>query len=149
LDLFCQKNSFVRRTLLSEELLESELFRPGKGSFYRSPSAQRGKLELAQGGTVFFEKSVMSLRSFKLNSYGFCKSGSLSESAEPRGIRVALRIIAATNQDFDNAVKQGRFRQDLYAKTLGLHDKSLIKLLRALQIQLTNSDVAMERPPSW
>jgi transcriptional regulator with PAS, ATPase and Fis domain len=99
---------------LPENLVESELFGYEKGAFTGADSSKPGLFELADKGTLFLDEigelqlqtQVKLLR--VLDGYPFYRLGG------HRRIKVDVRIVAATNQDMDAAVKGGRFRQDLF-----------------------------------
>lgn len=99
---------------LSRELLESELFGHEKGAFTGADQLKKGKMELANGGTVFLDEigDVSSELQTKLLRFlqerEFERVGGLSP------IRVDVRIIAATNRNLDELIREGRFREDLY-----------------------------------
>ncbi|MBX2992561.1 MAG: sigma-54-dependent Fis family transcriptional regulator [Bacteroidetes bacterium] len=99
---------------LAETLLESELFGHEKGSFTGATSQRRGKFEMADGGTIFLDeigdistKLQMDLLRV-LQERKFYRVGGMEE------IEVDVRVIAATNNDLDQAVRDGRFRDDLF-----------------------------------
>ena len=99
---------------LPENLVESELFGYEKGAFSGADSSKPGLFELADKGTLFLDEigelqlhtQVKLLR--VLDGQPFYRLGG------HRKIKVDVRIVAATNQDLDAAVKAGRFRQDLF-----------------------------------
>jgi PAS domain S-box-containing protein len=99
---------------LPENLVESELFGYEKGAFTGADSSRAGLFELADKGTLFLDEigelqlqtQVKLLR--VLDGYPFYRLGG------HRKIKVDVRIVAATNQDLDAAVKAGRFREDLF-----------------------------------
>ena len=99
---------------LPENLVESELFGYEKGAFSGADSSKPGLFELADRGTLFLDEigelqlqtQVKLLR--VLDGQPFYRLGG------HRKIKVDVRIVAATNQDLEAAVKQGRFRQDLF-----------------------------------
>ena len=99
---------------LPENLVESELFGYEKGAFSGADSSKPGLFELAEKGTLFLDEvgdlqlqtQVKLLR--VLDSQPFYRLGG------HRKIKVDVRIVAATNQDLEAAVKGGRFRQDLF-----------------------------------
>lgn len=100
---------------LPENLLESELFGYEGGAFTNSKkSGKMGLLQLAHGGTVFLDEiGEMSLKTQAkllnfLQSKTFYKVGGVDE------IQVDTRIICATNKNLEEAIQQGRFREDLY-----------------------------------
>jgi len=99
---------------LPENLVESELFGYEKGAFSGADSSKPGLFELSDKGTLFLDEigelqlqtQVKLLR--VLDAQPFYRLGG------HRKIRVDVRIVAATNQDLEAAVKEGRFREDLY-----------------------------------
>ena len=99
---------------LSESLLESELFGHEKGAFTGANERRKGKFELAEGGTIFLDEigdispkvQVDLLR--VLQERRFFRVGGSEEVA------VDVRVVAATHVDLEEAVRQGRFRDDLF-----------------------------------
>lgn len=104
----------INCALLRDVLLESELFGHEKGAFTGAVTQKRGKLEMADGGTVFLDEigelsqapQAMLLR--VLQQREFTRLGGL------RNIQVNVRVIAATNRDLEAAIKDKTFRDDLY-----------------------------------
>ncbi len=99
---------------LSRELLESELFGHEKGSFTGAHELKRGKLELAHGGTVFLDEIGDISPEVQTKLLRFLQEREFERLGGTKLIRVDVRIIAATNRDLEGAVKEGRFREDLY-----------------------------------
>ena len=99
---------------LSKELLESELFGHEKGSFTGADQQKKGKMELANGGTVFLDEIGDMSQELQTKLLRFLQEREFDRVGGVRPIRVDVRIICATNRDLDTAVKEGRFRQDLY-----------------------------------
>jgi two-component system, NtrC family, response regulator AtoC len=99
---------------LSRELLESELFGHEKGSFTGADQLKKGKMELANGGTVFLDEIGDVTQELQTKLLRFLQEREFDRVGGVRPIRVDVRIIAATNRDLDAAVKEGRFREDLY-----------------------------------
>jgi DNA-binding NtrC family response regulator len=99
---------------IPEGIIESELFGHEKGAFTGAVGLRKGYFEMADGGTIFLDEigemplnaQVKILR--VLEGKEFSRVG----SAEPK--KADVRIIAATNRELDNEVKNGTFRQDLY-----------------------------------
>jgi PAS domain S-box-containing protein len=104
----------VNCAAIPETLLESELFGYEKGAFTDARQQKRGILELADKGTLFLDEigeSPLTLQAKLLRvleDQNFRRLGGLKD------IQLDLRVIAATNQDLREAVKEGVFRQDLY-----------------------------------
>ena len=99
---------------LSKELLESELFGHEKGAFTGADQQKKGKMELANGGTVFLDEIGDVSQELQTKLLRFLQEREFDRVGGTRPIKVDVRIIAATNRDLDGAVKEGRFREDLY-----------------------------------
>lgn len=104
----------VSCTAMPEALLESELFGYEKGAFTDAKGTKRGLLELADGGTLFLDEigDMPAVSQAKLLK--FIETRTFKRLGGTVDQRVDLRIIAATNRDLEGAVREGRFRQDLY-----------------------------------
>jgi two-component system, NtrC family, response regulator AtoC len=99
---------------LSRELLESELFGHEKGSFTGADQLKKGKMELANGGTVFLDEVGDVSQELQTKLLRFLQEREFDRVGGLRPIHVDVRIVAATNRDLVGAVKEGRFREDLY-----------------------------------
>jgi DNA-binding NtrC family response regulator len=99
---------------LSKELLESELFGHEKGSFTGADQLKKGKMELANGGTVFLDEVGDVSQELQTKLLRFLQEREFDRVGGVRPIHVDVRIVAATNRDLDVAVKEGRFREDLF-----------------------------------
>ena len=99
---------------LSKELLESELFGHEKGAFTGADQQKKGKIELANGGTVFLDEVGDISQELQTKLLRFLQEREFDRVGGVRPIHVDVRIIAATNRDLEDAVKQDRFRADLY-----------------------------------
>ncbi len=104
----------INSASIPDNLLENELFGHEKGSYTGAHMRQVGKLELAQGGTFFFDE----IGDFPLQLQGkvlrVLEEKSITRLGGPRAIALDIRFIFATNQDLEQAVAEKRFRQDLY-----------------------------------
>lgn len=99
---------------IPEGLLESELFGYEKGAFTGATKLKQGLFEVAHGGTIFLDEigdmplSLQAKLLRVLESHAFQRVGGLKK------IEVDVRVIAATNHDLEEMVKEGQFREDLY-----------------------------------
>jgi DNA-binding NtrC family response regulator len=104
----------VNCAALTESLLESELFGHERGAFTGATQMKRGRFELAQGGTLLLDEigemgfSLQSKLLRVLQGHQFERVGGT------RTITVDVRVIASTNQNLPTAIKENRFREDLY-----------------------------------
>jgi len=98
----------------SKELLESELFGHEQGSFTGAHQRKRGKLELAHGGTVFFDEIGDISQELQAKLLRFLQEREFERVGGVATISVDVRIIAATNRDLEVALERGLFREDLY-----------------------------------
>lgn len=104
----------VNCSAIVETLLESELFGHEKGSFTGAFTRKLGKFELARGGTVFLDEiSEMSLN-LQAKLLRVLQEMEFERVGGKDRIKVNARIIAATNKDLKNLVKEGNFREDLF-----------------------------------
>jgi DNA-binding NtrC family response regulator len=99
---------------LSRELLESELFGHEKGAFTGAHRLKKGKMELAHRGTVLLDEVGDISPDLQAKLLRFLQERDFERIGGTRPISVDVRIIGATNRDLDAAVKEGRFREDLY-----------------------------------
>jgi Nif-specific regulatory protein len=99
---------------LSKELLESELFGHEKGAFTGADQLKKGKMELANGGTVFLDEIGDVSQELQTKLLRFLQEREFDRIGGRAPIRVNVRIVAATNRDLESAVAAGRFREDLF-----------------------------------
>ena len=104
----------VNCVALSEHLLESELFGHEKGAFTGAHQAKKGKFETAHGGTVFLDEIGDMPLSLQAKLLRVLQDHTFERVGGTKPMQADLRIIAATNRDLDAAVKERRFREDLY-----------------------------------
>jgi transcriptional regulator with PAS, ATPase and Fis domain len=99
---------------LSESLLESELFGHEKGSFTGAHDRKLGKFEVAQGGTVFLDEIGELNLSIQVKLLRVLQEREFERVGGTESIRVDIRVIAATNRDLKKAIRDGKFREDLF-----------------------------------
>jgi Nif-specific regulatory protein len=101
-------------TQLSSELIESELFGHEKGAFTTAIVQKKGKLEVADGGTVFLDEIGELVPAVQAKLLRVLEDREFERVGSNRSIKVDVRIIAATHRDLQQAVREGKFREDLY-----------------------------------
>ena len=99
---------------LSKELLESDLFGHEQGAFTGAHKMKKGKIELANGGTIFFDEIGDISREMQAKLLRFLQEREFERVGGVTPISVDVRVIAATNRDLGAAVRSGAFRDDLY-----------------------------------
>jgi transcriptional regulator with PAS, ATPase and Fis domain len=104
----------VTCSAIPETLLESELFGHERGAFTDAKNLKQGLLEQADGGSVFLDEiGEMSLL-LQAKLLRFLEEKAFRRVGGSADIRVDVRVIAATNRNLEEAVRAGRFREDLY-----------------------------------
>ena len=104
----------VNCAAIPTELIESELFGHEKGAFTGAVTARRGKFELADGGTIFLDEVGDLHGASQAKLLRVLQEGEFHRVGGERAIRVSVRVLAATNRELGDLVKQGKFREDLY-----------------------------------
>ena len=99
---------------IPENLLESELFGHEKGAFTGALRTKTGRVEEADGGTIFLDEIGDMSRPLQAKLLRFLEDGSFTRVGGNEEKRVHVRIIAATNRDIVQAIKENDFREDLY-----------------------------------
>jgi DNA-binding NtrC family response regulator len=107
---------FVRMNCASlpDNLLESELFGHEKGAFTGADQMRTGRFELANDGTLFLDEVGNMSPSTQAKVLRAIQNQEFERLGGNRTIKVDVRIIAATNVNLEQAIKEGRFREDLY-----------------------------------
>lgn len=99
---------------IPENLLESELFGHKKGSFTSANEDKKGLIPMAHGGTLFLDEIGELPSALQVKLLHVIQTKELTPVGDTRVVTVDVRIIAATNADLMQRVKEGRFREDLY-----------------------------------
>lgn len=104
----------VNCAAIPETLLESELFGHEKGAFTNALARRPGRFELANGGSIFLDEIGEMSPAMQSKLLRVVQEKEFERVGGTQTIKVDVRIIAATNQDLVSAIRQGRFREDLY-----------------------------------
>ena len=104
----------VNLAAIPRELVESNLFGHEKGAFTGAVRQQIGKFELAGDGTLFLDEIGDLGLDLQAKLLRAIQEGEIERVGGAKPIKTAFRLIVATNVDLDKAVKEGRFREDLY-----------------------------------
>ena len=99
---------------LAEGVLESELFGHEKGAFTGSVGKREGLFRQADGGTMFLDEIGETKPDMQVKLLRVLEDGIYYPVGSDRPVRVDVRVIAATNRDLDEAIRDGMFRDDLY-----------------------------------
>jgi len=99
---------------LSEQLLESELFGHEKGAFTGAVAQKPGRFEMAHGGTLFLDEIGDIPANVQMKLLRVLQEREFERVGGLKTIKVDVRLVTATNQELEKAVKEGRFREDLY-----------------------------------
>jgi two-component system NtrC family response regulator len=104
----------VNLAAIPRELVESTLFGHERGAFTGAHRQQLGKFELASGGTLFLDEIADLRLDLQAKLLRAIQEGEIERIGGNKAIKTELRLIAATNVDLEKAVKEGRFREDLF-----------------------------------
>ncbi len=104
----------VHCAALSESLLESELFGHEKGAYTGADNIQKGRFELANGGTIFLDEIGEINLSTQVKLLRVLQDKTIERVGAENTISIDVRVVAATNKNLEEEVKAGRFREDLY-----------------------------------
>jgi two-component system, NtrC family, response regulator AtoC len=104
----------VNCAAIHENLLESELFGYVRGAFTGATSDKEGLLDAANGGTIFLDEVEAMSRGLQVKLLRVLQDGTFFRVGGTRPSMVEIRVIAATNQDLEEAIRKKQFRDDLY-----------------------------------
>jgi len=104
----------VNCAAIPNELIESELFGHEKGAFTSAIKTRIGRFELANNGTIFLDEIGDLNPTLQVKLLRVLQNRQIERVGGQKTININIRIIAATNVDMEKAVKDGRFREDLY-----------------------------------
>ncbi len=104
----------VNCSAIPETLLESELFGHEKGSFTGANERKTGRFEQAEGGTLFLDEIGEISNSVQVKLLHVVQERNFQRLGSAQSIDCDVRLVAATNRDLENAVRDGAFREDLY-----------------------------------
>ena len=121
---------------IPEQLLESELFGHEKGAFTGAVKQKLGRVEEADGGTIFLDEIGDMSRPLQAKLLRFLEDGTFTRVGGNEELRVNVRLIAATNRDIVEAIRNNQFREDLF------HRLNVVQL-RPAPLRERGSDVVL------
>ena len=101
-------------TIVTKELISSQLFGHRKGSFTGADSNNLGSIRVAQGGTLFLDEIGDLPLELQPKLLRFLQEGEVHPVGETKPVKVDVRVLTATNRELETMVEQGLFREDLY-----------------------------------
>ena len=104
----------VNCAAIPPELIESELFGHERGAFTGAIAKKRGLFEVADGGTIFLDEIGDMAQSAQAKVLRVLQTGEFTRVGGEKSLRTDCRVVAATNRDLEQMVKDGQFREDLY-----------------------------------
>lgn len=104
----------VNCAAIPSELIESELFGHKKGAFTSAVKDRKGKFEQANGGTLFLDEIGDMSLSAQAKVLRALQEGKITPVGGDKEVKVNVRVLAATNKNLPEEIKEGRFREDLY-----------------------------------
>jgi hypothetical protein len=113
----------VNCAAIPHELVESELFGVEKGAFTGALVSRPGRFERADGGTLFLDEDRRPAGSAQAKLLRVLQEGEIERLGDQKTRKINVRVVAATNADLQQLVKEGRFRSDLYYRLNALPDR--------------------------
>lgn len=104
----------INCSAIPENLIESELFGHEKGAFTGAHTQRKGRIELAEKGTLFLDEIGDLPLGLQVKLLRFLQEHTIERVGGRKEIAIDTRVIAATNVDLNSAIREGRFREDLY-----------------------------------
>lgn len=104
----------VNCAALQDSLLESELFGHERGAFTGAVADRQGRFELADNGTIFLDEIGETSENFQVKMLRVLQSGEIEKVGSTKAYKVDVRVVAATNKNLSELVKEKRFREDLF-----------------------------------
>ena len=104
----------VNCAAITDTLIESELFGHEKGAFTGADQRRIGKFQFASGGTLFLDEIGETTAALQVKLLRVLQDQCFTPLGSNREVKTDVRVIAATNRDLESAIKQGRFREDLF-----------------------------------
>ncbi len=104
----------VNCAAIPDTLLESELFGVVKGAYSNATTSRPGRFEIANGGSLFLDEVATLSPSAQGKLLRVLQTGEFERLGSTQTVRTDVRVMAATNEDLESAVRDGRFREDLY-----------------------------------
>ncbi|MES2262558.1 MAG: sigma 54-interacting transcriptional regulator [Pseudomonadota bacterium] len=104
----------VNCAAIPEQLMESELFGVERGAYSGAAESRLGRFEIAHGGTLFLDEVATLSLTAQGKLLRVLQTGAMEHLGSTKTITVSVRVVAATNENLQKAVKEGRFREDLF-----------------------------------
>ncbi len=111
----------VNSAAIPENLIEAELFGYEKGAFTGANHTKKGLIECADGGTLFLDEICDMPPQSQAKLLRFLQEKTIRRLGSTKEIKLDVRVIAATNKDIENEVKEGKFREDLFWRINQVH----------------------------
>jgi Nif-specific regulatory protein len=126
----------VTCSLLSTNLIESELFGYERGAFTGAVETKKGRLEIANGGTIFLDEIGDVAPGVQVKLLRFLEQREIERIGGNRTIKLDVRVLAATNKNLSRGIKKGSFREDLFYRlnSIQIHIPPLHKRIEDIPI---------------